>query len=79
MSAHSILIVSLLVLIAGLALMTRQLARRARELAHGKRRIVEEIGDLACQSLFLGGLALMQLSSFPMSPREPCRRTRGPP
>lgn len=58
----SMLVVSLLVLLVGLPLMIRQLSRRVRELARGTHRVVEETADLACQALFLGGLALMGLS-----------------
>jgi hypothetical protein len=58
------LIVGLFVILVGGLLMIRQLSRRAREFARGKRRVVEEAADLACQSLFLGGLALMQLAQL---------------
>lgn len=58
----SMLVVSLLVLLVGIVLTTRQLKRRLRELARGTHRVVEETADLACQALFLGGLALMGLS-----------------
>lgn len=62
--ADSMLVVSLLVLLVGIVLTTRQLKRRLRELARGTHRVVEEPADLACQAMFLGGLALMQLSQI---------------
>jgi hypothetical protein len=58
------LIVALFVILAGAVLMTRQLRRRMREFASRQHRVVEETADLACQSLFLGGLALMQLAQL---------------
>jgi|SRR6185312_1503135 len=59
-----LLLVSLIVLLVGIVLMIRQITRRVRELVRGERRIVEETADMACQSLFLGALALMQLSQL---------------
>jgi hypothetical protein len=58
------LVVALLVILVGVLLMIRQLSRRMRELVRGKHRVVEETADLACQSLFLGGLALMELAQL---------------
>ena len=63
-STDTMLSVSLVALLIGLVLMVRQVRRRIRELARGKHRVVEEQADLACQSIFLGALALMQLSQL---------------
>jgi hypothetical protein len=62
--ADILLRVSLVTLLIGLVLMVRQIGRRIRELAQGKRRVVEGQADLACQSIFLGALALMQLNEL---------------
>jgi uncharacterized membrane protein YfcA len=63
-STDLILLVSLLLLLVGIVLMFRQVGRRMRDLARGKHRVVEEIADLACQSIFLGALALMQIGQI---------------
>jgi hypothetical protein len=63
-SAGIMLWVSLTTFLIGLVLMIRQIGRRIRELARGKRRVVEGQADLACQSIFLGAFALMQLNEI---------------
>jgi hypothetical protein len=63
-STDLILLVSLPVLLVGIVLMVRQVGRRVRELARGKHRLVEEIADIAGQSILLGALALMQLGEI---------------
>jgi hypothetical protein len=60
--ADILLRVSLVTLLIGLVLMIRQIGRRIRELARGRRPVVEVRADLACQSIILGALALMQLN-----------------
>jgi UPF0716 family protein affecting phage T7 exclusion len=63
-STDLILLVSLLLLLVGMVLMFRQVGRRMREIAQRKHRIVEEPADIACQSIFFGALALMQLGQL---------------
>lgn len=63
-SSELMLLVSLMVMFVGFVLMTRQIGRRVRELVRGKQRIVEGTADIACQSIFFGGLALLQLSQL---------------
>lgn len=63
-STDLMLFASLLLLLVGIVLMVRQVGRRMREIARGERRVVEETADLACQTIFIGALALMQFSTL---------------